>query len=203
MASFPLRLRQDSRHQDGIRRVLDVVLELGLVPSDAGILIGVRIGKIRRGAGVAAVESVELRADLILGACADRVAGHAFTAATSCASAADADIDDATISALSVGLIIVCSSERGRGASVALVAQGTLGIQTSFLHLQSQLDQAADGFGARRHFRFPFFTSFSPRSFDRICKIVSIMARIASGRVSGLSCLAIHSNSSTSTLQSD
>src|ERR1700716_3681516 len=59
-------------------RVLDVVLELSLVPGDAGILVGVRIGIMRRGTGLAAVEPVELRADLVLGACADRVAGHAF-----------------------------------------------------------------------------------------------------------------------------
>jgi hypothetical protein len=30
-------------------------LELGLVPGDAGILVGVGVGKIRRGAGLAAV----------------------------------------------------------------------------------------------------------------------------------------------------
>src|ERR1700687_386232 len=58
--------------------VLDVVLELCLVPGDAGILVGVRIGVTRRRAGLAAVESVELRTDLVLGACADRMAGHAF-----------------------------------------------------------------------------------------------------------------------------
>src|SRR6478672_3993670 len=59
-------------------RVLDVVLELSLVPGDAGILVGVRIGIIRRGTGLAAVQSVELWAHLAPGACADRVAGHAF-----------------------------------------------------------------------------------------------------------------------------
>src|SRR5258707_9218742 len=58
--------------------VLDVVLELGLVPGDAGILVGVRIGIALRRAGVAAVEPVEFRADLVLGAFADRVTGHAF-----------------------------------------------------------------------------------------------------------------------------
>jgi hypothetical protein len=36
-------------------RVLDVVLELSLVPGDAGILVGVRIGLIRRCTGLAAV----------------------------------------------------------------------------------------------------------------------------------------------------
>src|ERR1700687_1802677 len=59
-------------------RVLDVVLEFGLAPGDAGILVGVRIGIIRRRAGFAAVEPVELRADLVLGAFADRMTGHAF-----------------------------------------------------------------------------------------------------------------------------
>src|SRR6476661_428335 len=59
-------------------RVLDVVLELGLVPGDAGVLVGVRIGITLSRAGMAAVEPVELRADLVLGAFADRVAGYAF-----------------------------------------------------------------------------------------------------------------------------
>src|SRR5258708_39669398 len=58
--------------------VLDVVLELGLVPGDAGILVGIRVGIALRRAGVAAVEPVEFRADLVLGAFADRVTGHAF-----------------------------------------------------------------------------------------------------------------------------
>src|SRR6185312_7627662 len=49
-------------------RVLDVFLEQGLIPGDAGILVGVRVIIIRRGAGLAAVESVQLRADLVLGA---------------------------------------------------------------------------------------------------------------------------------------
>src|SRR6202048_5619070 len=59
-------------------RGLDVVLEFGLAPGDAGILVGVRIGIIRRRAGLAAVQPIELRADLVLGAFADRVTGHAF-----------------------------------------------------------------------------------------------------------------------------
>src|ERR1700738_5594787 len=59
-------------------RILDVVLEFGLAPGDTGILVGVRIGIIRRRAGLAAVQPIELRADLVLGAFADRVAGHAF-----------------------------------------------------------------------------------------------------------------------------
>src|SRR5258707_3116768 len=58
--------------------VLDVVLELGLVPDDAGILVGIRVGITLSGAGVAAVEPVELGTDLVLGAFADRVTGHAL-----------------------------------------------------------------------------------------------------------------------------
>src|SRR5258708_8532114 len=59
-------------------RVLDVVLEFGLAPGDAGILVGVRIGIIRRRAGLAAVEPVELRADLVLRAIAHLVTAQAF-----------------------------------------------------------------------------------------------------------------------------
>src|SRR6476660_5610283 len=59
-------------------RVLDVLLELSLVPGDAGILVGIGVGITLRRAGVAAVEAIEFRADLVLGAFADRVTGHAF-----------------------------------------------------------------------------------------------------------------------------
>src|SRR5258706_15083200 len=59
-------------------RILDVFLELGLVPGDAGILVGVRVGITLSRAGVAAVEPIEFRADLVLGAFADRVTGHAL-----------------------------------------------------------------------------------------------------------------------------
>src|SRR5437660_273842 len=52
-------------------RVLDVVLELGLVPGDAGVLVGVRIGIIRRRSGLASVQTVEFGADLVLGAFTD------------------------------------------------------------------------------------------------------------------------------------
>src|SRR5258708_13227833 len=58
--------------------VLDVVLELGLVPGDARILVGIRVGITLSRAGVAAVEPIEFRADLVLGAFADRVTGHAL-----------------------------------------------------------------------------------------------------------------------------
>src|ERR1700722_8161457 len=56
----------------------DVFLELGLVPGYAGILVGVRVGITFGGAGLAAVEPVELGADLVLGALADCMAGQAF-----------------------------------------------------------------------------------------------------------------------------
>src|SRR6202043_906629 len=56
----------------------DVFLEFGLVPGDAGILVGVRVTVVRHGAGLAAVQPVELGADLVLGAFADRMAGHVF-----------------------------------------------------------------------------------------------------------------------------
>src|ERR1700682_5107683 len=45
--------------------VLDVVLELGLVPGDAGILVGIRVGITRRRAGVAGVSPGVLRAGLV------------------------------------------------------------------------------------------------------------------------------------------
>jgi hypothetical protein len=38
------------------------------------------------------------------------------------------------------------------------------------------------------HRIFAFLAGFSPVSFDRMCSIVSIMARIASGRVRDASC---------------
>ena len=59
-------------------RILDVVLEFGLVPGDAGTLVGIRVGIIRRGAGLAAVQPVKLRADLVPGAFADGMTGDAF-----------------------------------------------------------------------------------------------------------------------------
>src|SRR3984957_19311229 len=56
-------------------RVLDVVLEFRLVPDDAGILVGVGIGKIGDAAGMPAIDAVELGADLVLRIIADRMAG--------------------------------------------------------------------------------------------------------------------------------
>src|SRR5260370_35188916 len=58
--------------------VLDVVLELGLVPVDAGILFGIRVGITLRRAGVAAVQPLEFRAAPVLGAFAHRAGGHAL-----------------------------------------------------------------------------------------------------------------------------
>src|SRR4051794_28441373 len=59
-------------------RVLDVFLELSLAPGDAGILVGVGVGIALDRAGLAAVQPVEHGADLVLGAFADRMAGHAL-----------------------------------------------------------------------------------------------------------------------------
>src|SRR5580704_8344958 len=59
-------------------RVLDVVLELRLVPDDAGILVGVGIGEIGDAAGMPAVQPVQLGADLVQRVVADRMAGQAF-----------------------------------------------------------------------------------------------------------------------------
>src|ERR1700693_3062002 len=81
IAGFLLVLDAGERHlgSGNLRlRVLDVVLEFGLVPGDAGILVGVGVIVIRRGAGLAAVEPVEFRPDLVLGVFADRVTGEAL-----------------------------------------------------------------------------------------------------------------------------
>src|SRR5258707_15708184 len=59
-------------------RVLDVVLELGLVPGDAGILVGIRVGITLRRAGVAALEPVEFRGALVFGAFRPCAPGDAF-----------------------------------------------------------------------------------------------------------------------------
>src|SRR5260370_12434606 len=48
--------------------VLDVVLELDLVPGDAGILVGIRVGITLRRAGVAAPPPSECPAEPALGA---------------------------------------------------------------------------------------------------------------------------------------
>ncbi len=45
---------------------------------------------------------------------------------------------------------------------------------------------------------FTFWVGLSPVSFDSMCRIVFIMARIASGRVSGALCLAIQASSADS-----
>src|SRR5207247_1961599 len=59
-------------------RVLDVFEELILAPGDAGILVRVGITVVGRRSRLAAVNPVELGADLVLGAFADRVAGQAL-----------------------------------------------------------------------------------------------------------------------------
>src|SRR5580698_1290586 len=59
-------------------RILDVFLELRLVPDDAGVLVGVGIIEAVDAAGMAAVKAVQLGADLVLGAIADGVAGQAL-----------------------------------------------------------------------------------------------------------------------------
>src|ERR1700761_3518985 len=58
-------------------RALDVLLECRLVPDDAGVFIGVGIVEIRHRAGMAAVEAIELGADLVLRAGPDGMAGRA------------------------------------------------------------------------------------------------------------------------------
>src|ERR1700761_8875211 len=46
-------------------RILDVFLELGLIPGDARILVGIGVIVIRHSTGLAAVEPVELWPDLV------------------------------------------------------------------------------------------------------------------------------------------
>src|SRR5208282_6476133 len=58
--------------------VLDVFFEVGLVPDDAGVLVGVGIAEVGHGAGHAAIETVEFRADLVLRAGTDAVTGQAL-----------------------------------------------------------------------------------------------------------------------------
>src|SRR6185437_8700697 len=58
--------------------VLDVFLELRLVPGDTGILHGVRIGVACFGTGLASVQAIEVRPDLVRSARADGMTGHAL-----------------------------------------------------------------------------------------------------------------------------
>jgi hypothetical protein len=46
-----------------------------------------------------------------------------------------------------------------------------------------------------RYFPFAFLAGFTPGAFERIWRIVSIMVRIASGRVRDTSCLSIQASS--------
>src|SRR5215216_772467 len=59
-------------------RILDVILERILAPGDPRILVGLGISIALDGAGLAALEPVEHRADLVLGIFADRMARQAF-----------------------------------------------------------------------------------------------------------------------------
>src|SRR4029077_18241923 len=59
-------------------RVRNVFEEHVLAPGDAGVLVGIRVAVIRGGTGFAAVDPVQLRTDLVLGAVADRVTGKAL-----------------------------------------------------------------------------------------------------------------------------
>src|ERR1700722_19577561 len=59
-------------------RILDVVFEFRLVPDDAGILVGVGIGKIGDAAGMPAIDAGELGAVRVLRVVADGMAGQAF-----------------------------------------------------------------------------------------------------------------------------
>ena len=52
--------------------------EACLIPNDAGLLVGVGIAVAGCAAGFAAVEAVELGADLVLGPFANGMAGKAF-----------------------------------------------------------------------------------------------------------------------------
>jgi len=56
-------------------RVLDVLLEYGFIPGDAGVPVSLGIAIVGRRASFAAINSIELRTDLVLGTFADRVAG--------------------------------------------------------------------------------------------------------------------------------
>jgi len=55
-----------------------IVLETRFVPNDSGVFVCIGIAEIRNRTGFAAVDPVELGADLILRAGADRVADHAL-----------------------------------------------------------------------------------------------------------------------------
>src|SRR5215469_3235606 len=59
------------------RRIFDVVLERLFIPHDARTLVCIGIVEICRRAGLAAVETIEFRADLVLSARTDRVTGQA------------------------------------------------------------------------------------------------------------------------------
>src|SRR5215813_1574110 len=64
--------------RDFCARVADIFLERRLVPGEAGILVGLGIVVALGGARLAAIDPVELRADLVLGIGTDAVARQAF-----------------------------------------------------------------------------------------------------------------------------
>src|ERR1700736_2042274 len=59
-------------------RVLDVILEDALVPGDPGVLVALGVVEALGGAGLAAVEPVEFRPDLVLRALSDGMAREAL-----------------------------------------------------------------------------------------------------------------------------
>src|SRR5262249_61057507 len=59
-------------------RILDVFLEDGLAPGDAGALVGVAVVETGDGASRAAIEPVELRANLVGGIRPDRMTRRAL-----------------------------------------------------------------------------------------------------------------------------
>src|SRR5687768_13308427 len=59
-------------------RVLDVLAERRVVPGDAGILVRIGVVVALDGAGLAAFQAVEQRADLVLGILSDCMAGQAL-----------------------------------------------------------------------------------------------------------------------------
>ena len=81
VGDFLFVLDADKRHlgaRDPRHRVDDVILEAGLAPGDLGLLVGLAVVVTVDGAGLAPVEAVQDRTDLVLGVLADRMAGQAF-----------------------------------------------------------------------------------------------------------------------------
>ena len=66
------------RARDFSLGILDVLLEGRLIPDDARILVGIGILVIRDATGLAAVQAILCRTDLVLRARADAMADHTF-----------------------------------------------------------------------------------------------------------------------------